>query len=124
MAGIPISLIVLVALAVLAVGVATYALVTERQRRTVLQRAGQFGDRSSLVLTQPQPGVADQLFDWVAERVPGVAMDEKMASALVQAGWDGAAAPVIFLLARVASAVLIPLLVLAIAPRDDTLIFV
>jgi tight adherence protein C len=125
MSAIPFSLILLVGLAVIAIAIATYALVTERQRRTVLERASQFGDRGSLVLTQqPQPGAADRLVDWIVARLPGGAVDEKMASALVHAGWDGAAAPAIFVLARIACAVLIPLLVLAIAPRDDTLIFV
>ena len=65
MAGIPVSLILLVGVAVIAVAVAAYAAVTERQRRAVVNRAGQFGDRS-LVLAPDPPGVLDRFVEWVS----------------------------------------------------------
>jgi tight adherence protein C len=50
--------------------------------------------------------------------------DEAVASTLVHAGYDGAAAPAVYATVRLASVIGLPLLALAIAPRRNMLLFV
>ena len=119
----PIELAILIGVIVLAAGVAAYALVTERQRRTVLDRAGGFGD--SLILLKPkQVGLGERLSKWLAARMPqSWAAKGDIASTLVHAGFDGAAAPAVYGATRLTLAVGLPALAFLLMPRSNVLYF-
>src|SRR5687768_6365536 len=119
----PIEVLLLIGIIVVAAGVAAYALVTERQRRTVLDRAGGFGD--SVILLKPkQAGLGERISKWVAARMPeSWAAKGDIASTLVHAGFDGAAAPAVYGATRMGLAVGIPLLVFLVMPRTNAMYF-
>ena len=119
----PITLVLLIGLIVVAASVASYALITERQRRTVLDRANGGGD--SFILLRPQrPSLSGRLSKWVADHMPqSWAAKGDIASTLVHAGFDGATAPAVYAAARVGVAVGPPLLAFTFMPREKLLFF-
>ena len=119
----PIELALLIGIIVLAAGVATYAIVTERNRRTVLDRAGGFGD--SVILLKPrQASLSERISRWVAQRIPeSWAAKGDIASTLVHAGFDGAAAPAVYGATRIGLAVGLPLLVFLMMPSSNAMYF-
>jgi tight adherence protein C len=119
----PISLVFLIGVIVLAAAAAAYAVVTERQRRTVLDRAGGYGDNLLLIKTK-EPGLSERISKWLAKIMPeSMAAKGDTASTLVHAGFDGAAAPAVYTAVRIATAVLIPLAALTLMPRTNKLFF-
>ncbi len=124
LANIPLPLILLVVVFALALAGGVYAIVMERQRRAVLRRATGGVEIIDVQRVSGGRSVADLIVDWLAARVP-VQFGESTAlgSKLVQAGFDGKAAPALFALIRVACAITFPLLALLVAPRDDSLYF-
>jgi len=121
----PLSVILLVVLFALACAGGVYAVVAERQRRAVLRRAmGGVELGEAYRKATSRRGVGDLLVDWLAARVP-VQFGESTATAskLVQAGFDGGAAPAMFALIRIGMAVSIPAVALLVTPRDDRLVF-
>ena len=119
----PITLVLLIGLIVVAAGVASYALITERQRRTVLDRANGGGD-SFILLRPQQPTLGERLSKWVAARMPeSWAAKGDIASTLVHAGFDGGTAPAVYAAIRVAVAVAPPLLAFIFMPRGKLLLF-
>ena len=119
----PISLILLILVVVFATAVAVYVVVTERQRRTVLDRANGFGD-SLLVLKPKQVSASERFSKWIAARLPSsLTAKGEAVNTLVHAGFDGSTAPAVYAAARVASAVVLPLLTFLIMPRANVLYF-
>jgi tight adherence protein C len=124
-------LILMVLLFAAAIGGAIYAVIGDRQRRVVLDRASGASSAAaaSAILRQPaiqtERGGLERIGDWLGARVP-VQFGENtaVASKLVQAGFDNPAAPSLFALIRVASAITFPILGLLIAPRTDITYFV
>jgi tight adherence protein C len=120
--GLPIPLLLLIAVLALAVGAAGYAVVGERQRRALLRRATGTFDLPRRV--QGGRGIGDRVLDWLVARVPApLGGGTATASKLVQAGWDGEVAPALFALARVGSVVAVPVLSHTLAPRNDPLLY-
>ena len=65
----PLSLIFLIGIIVICAAVGAYAVVTDRQRRAVLDRAGGYGD--SLLLIKPQePSLSERISKWLAKVMP------------------------------------------------------
>ena len=116
-----ISLVVLVVFITLALAVAGVALVTERERRSVLDRATSGAwtqNQSSVVLTggAQAPALTTRLAELLPRSwVEGKAIELK----LVQAGYDTPTAPVTYAAMRLVSFVLVPSLVWLTAPRDS-----
>jgi tight adherence protein C len=119
----PLPILLLIGLFALAVGVGTYAVIAERQRRALIRRAAGTLDVPSVVRREARSAGARRV-DWLAARVPAqLGTGTTTASQLVHAGWDGTLAPSIYALSRVVSALGIPLLVAAVVPRDDALLY-
>lgn len=123
-ANFPLPLVLLVVVFVLAVVGGVYAVMAERQRRAVLRRATGTLDMGEMYRPRTTRSASELVVDWLAARVPVQFGDSTaVGSKLVQAGFDGSAAPSLFALIRIASAVTFPALALLIAPRDDAMIF-
>jgi tight adherence protein C len=127
-----ISLILLVITALVAVVTAIYVGLAERGRKQVVDRmvpsGGDAADAERMVaklLLNPEQSSASRLADWLSERMPtDLVSGERSAKKLVQAGFDGAAAPVIFGAVRVAALGIFPVLALVLGPRNDPLMFI
>jgi len=114
----PIPLIVLIGVLVVAIAAAAYALISDRERRTALERAAGRGIDVPLVLKTPGGGGRARLVRWLTDRAPESWRERKdVADLLVHAGFDGDAAPVVYSVVRLASIVLVPLVVLLLVPR-------
>lgn len=123
---IPLSLIFLILTVVVAIGTAIYVAGEERRRKRVVDRLGTRNDIDEVeqtvarLLLNPEENRASRLAGWLQERIPtDVLSGERSAERLVFAGFDGAAAPVLFGSIRVASMVLLPVLALVLWPKDD-----
>jgi tight adherence protein C len=120
---IPLALIFLVVTLIVAVCTVVYVAIAERQRRETLQRvtpdleAARLAER---LLLNDDETASSRLAAWLRERMPeGLLTEENNGNKLVHAGFDGAAAPVIFSAIRIVSALLIPVLAFIAAPRDE-----
>jgi tight adherence protein C len=121
----PVQLIVLIGMLVVAVAAAAYALVRDHERRAALERAGAYGANASLVLKAPTVKGRARLARWLMDRAPESWRERKdVADALVHAGFDGPAAPVVYTAARLAAIVLAPLAVMLLAPRRSGSMFI
>lgn len=122
---IPLPLIGLIALIVVAVGAVVHALARDHERRAVLDRAGAQPVDSTVLLRAPSQGPGSRLANWILTRAPESWRSRKAAAdKLVHAGFEHAAAPVIFMAGRLVSVVLIPAAVLLLMPRRSVLMFV
>lgn len=123
LAEIPASLILLIVTLVVAVCTVVYVAIAERQRRDTLQRVTPDMEAARLaerLLLNDDASASSRLASWLRERMPeGLITDEANGSKLVHAGFDGAAAPVIFSAIRIVAALLIPVLAFVAAPRDN-----
>jgi tight adherence protein C len=126
---IPWTLIFLVLTVVVAIATAAYVTIAERARQKVVERLGTdyIGDTERLVarlLLNPEEDRVSRLATWLQETMPTEFLSgEKAAQKLIHAGFDDAAAPVLFGGIRVASLVFFPLVALAFGPRDDALYY-
>jgi tight adherence protein C len=120
----PVPLIALIGVLVLAVGVAAYAILRDRERRRLMDRAGiQFADESILLKTKEET-IGGRLAKWLVAKVPESFSQNYAVDKLLHAGFESPAAPVIFFMTRLACALAVPLLALLLVPRKSTLIFV
>ena len=121
----PLPLIALIALLVVAVGTAAFAVVRDRERRSLLERAGGSSDTSPLLLKDQQQSLGGRFAAWLLERAPESWRSKKdRADKLVHAGYDHAAAPVIFVVVRLACLVGLPAIALLFVPRHNVVLFV
>ena len=125
---VPLALIFFIITAIVGVATAVYVSVAERGRKKVVQRLGvDAADTDRMVsrlLLNPEEDRMSRLATWLAERVPTeVLSGERSAEKLLQAGYDGAAAPVLFGSIRIASIVILPMLAVVFGPRDDALLY-
>jgi len=119
---VPISLILLLALIVLAVIVGGLALVTAAQRRAVLARAGvgEDGGGSTIVLRPTKTQERRGLREWLIEAFPGPTTDDTASQEkLVQAGFDTPTAPATYFLCRIGCFVILPVLAIVFGPRTS-----
>jgi tight adherence protein C len=120
---IPLSLVLLVLTLVIAISTIVYAALAERERRETLQRVNPDLDPNVLaerLLLNDDASGASRLAAWLRERMPeGLALQRSNAEKLVHAGFDGAAAPVLFSAIRIVSALFIPVLAFIAAPGGD-----
>ena len=120
----PAPLLALIALLVVAVGVAAHALLRDRERRTLLNRAGMNFADEPILLKANEDRFGSRFAAWILAKAPQSLLSQKYAAdKLLHAGFDHAAAPVIFVTARLASAVLIPAIALLFVPKRNILIF-
>lgn len=121
----PLPLIALIALLVVAVGTAAFAVVRDRERRSLLERAGGTSETSPLLLKDQQQSFGGRVAAWLLERAPESWRTKKdRADKLVHAGYDHPAASVIFVVARLACLVGLPAIALLFVPRHNALLFV
>ena len=121
----PLPLITLIALLVIAVSTAAYAVVRDRDRRAILERAGGTSSAAPALLKPHTESLRTRLASWLLERAPESWGNKKEGvDKLVHAGFDHAAAPVIFVAVRLACAVAIPAVVLLVMPRRSLILFV
>ena len=119
----PVTLIVLIVVIVASVAAAAYALVGNQERRAVLERAA--GTDLFIVKPIQQASARSRFGAWLASWVPASwTSKEEVASLLLQAGFEGTGASAMYAVMRIASAVLLPLLAVLLAPRGSLLMFV
>ena len=122
----PVSVILFIALGVVAVLVAGYALISIAQRREVLARAGVIDgiDVAPIALRPIKEKTQNRFREWLLESLPGSPGDDAQASEkMVQAGYDSPTAPATFFLIRVATFVILPLVTYVVAPRSSFFLF-
>lgn len=123
MAEIPLTLIFLVLTVIVAVSTMVYVAIAERERKETLQRVSPDLEASRLaerLLLNEDAAASSRLASWLRDRMPeSFVSDTSNVHKLVHAGFDGAAAPVIFSAIRIASALLMPVLSFVAAPRDN-----
>lgn len=120
---VPLPILLLLGLMAMAVGVAAYAVIAERQRRALIRRAAGTVDVPRAPRAAARP-VGAQLVDWLAARVPAqLGTGTVAASQLVHAGWDGSLAPSLYAISRVVAALGLPALAALVVPREDPLLF-
>jgi len=121
----PVPLIALIALLVLAVGVAVHSLLRNRERQAILDRAGGQSSDAPSILRNVSQGVGGRVAKWLLTRAPESWRSASVsADKLLHAGFDQSSAPVVFMAARIASFVAIPGLALLLVPRRSALLFV
>jgi tight adherence protein C len=121
----PLPVVALIALLVIAVGVAVNSLVRNRERQAILDRAGGDVPGAPVILKSLSEGVGGQLAKWILRRAPDSWRSSTTnGDKLVHAGFDQASASVLFIATRIATAVAIPLFALLIVPRRNFLLFV
>ena len=123
----PTSLILLVLVIALAMALAAWAVLSSRRRQLVIGRAteggtGDHGDHR-LMLTTESTGRAERMQGAVESMLPEGLVTESSATRLIRAGFESPAAPVLYALSRVVSALACPAVALLIAPRDDQWLF-
>src|SRR5690242_20741070 len=119
----PLPLIGLVVLLVVAAGTAAFAIVRDREHRSLLERAGGSSETSPLLLKNAEQSLGSRLAAWLLERAPESWRSKKdRADKLVHAGYDHPAAPVIFMVVRLAGLVGIPGIVLLFVPRHNAIV--
>ncbi|MES2523756.1 MAG: type II secretion system F family protein [Gemmatimonadota bacterium] len=124
LSSIPLSLVFLVATIVIAVGTAVYVALAARERQATLDRVAPVVDADRIVerlLLSSQPTRASRLAGWLSEQLPSSFSEGGGNSKLIQAGFDGAAAPVLFTGARMAAGLFFPVLAFVLAPRTSIL---
>jgi len=118
------SLIVLVVLLVFAVMVATGAFQANRRRVQLLTRAGgAAGDVARVpLITLPDAAntLSGRVGDVAKRLLPDGAISFESSELLLQAGFDSAAAPAIYALLRLISALVIPGAIFALGPHDTS----
>jgi tight adherence protein C len=124
MAGIPLSLVLLIITIIVAVCTIAYVAVAERERRETVRRVSPDTDvirlAERLLLNEDATGVS-RLAAWLRDRMPeGFLADEGSATKLVHAGFDGTAAPVIFSAIRIVAVLLVPMLAFVVAPGGNS----
>jgi len=122
----PLSLMLYVALGVLAVIIGGLALVSIAQRREVLARAGAVDDDSATAIAlRPVRRPQEAGFIGWLTNVLGADGPEETATSekLIQAGYDTRTDPATFFLIRVTCFVVVPLAAFLMAPRKSNLTF-
>ena len=122
---IPYPLLALIALIVFAVAAAVHSLVRDRERREILDRAGAQLSDSPILLKDAAEGVGSRLAKWLASKAPESWSSPKYAQdKLLHAGYEHAAAPIVFMAARIAAALLLPAIAIVLVPHRSALLFV
>lgn len=122
------SILVLLAALVLAVAIGAWAVQANRQRTRLMDRAteGVAGTATTgrIILRVDEAGRAERVRETVESLLPDGLLAESSTKRLVRAGFDSTAAPAIFALLRVLSALLFPAIALGVAPRSSSAVFV
>jgi tight adherence protein C len=122
---IPYPLVALIALIVFAVAAAVHALVRDRERRAILDRAGAQLSDTPILLKASSEGLGGRLAKWLLDKAPESWRSPKYAQdKLLHAGYEHAAAPIVFVAARFAAALLLPVIAIVLVPRRSVLLFV
>ena len=119
-------LIILVGVLLVAVSVATWALVANHRRAVLLARATEPSVRPQarrLVLHGTQSTRAQRLHQTIAQLLPDWMLGETTAIRLVRAGFCAPFAPALYLAIRLVVAVVCTAVGVMFAPRDETVIY-
>ncbi len=121
----PFSVLLFIAVGVIAVVVGGFALISLAQRRQVLARAGAVDEAPAAIALRPiKEKRQGRIREWLLDSLPGSPGEDVQASEkMVQAGYDSPTAPATFFLVRVATFVLLPLLTYFVAPRTSFAMF-
>jgi tight adherence protein C len=120
----PLPIIALIVLLVIAVGVAVHSLLRNRERQTILERAGGRNSDSPAILRTDSQGIVSRFTKWIVARAPESWRSPNVkGDKLLHAGFDQPSAPVLFTTARLASVILIPVLAFLLVPRQSFAIF-
>ncbi|WP_396201004.1 type II secretion system F family protein [Gemmatimonas sp.] len=123
----PTSLILLVLVIALATAVAAWAVQTIRRRQLVIDRATEGGTDGQaerrILLSTDKADRAERVQDAVESMLPAGFVADGSTGRMIRAGFESPAAPALYAVARVASALTFPALALLIAPRDDQRLF-
>jgi tight adherence protein C len=123
----PISVILFIALGVVAVLVGGFALISLAQRREVLARAGAFDDSGTpaIALRPIKEKKQGRLREWLLDSLPGSPSEDIVASEkMIQAGYDSPTAPATFFLVQVAVFVVLPLVTYMFVPKSSFFMFI
>ncbi len=122
---IPLSLVLLIATIVLALGTAVYMALASAERQKTLDRVTQLEPErlAERLLISQTPSRWSRFAAWLSEQMPSgfSAPSEKKDNKLAIAGFESAAAPVLFNAFRIVSALVFPLAGLLLAPRNNPL---
>jgi len=122
---IPYPLVALIALIVFAVAAAVHALVRDRERRAILDRAGAQLSDTPILLKASSEGLGGRLAKWLLDKAPESWRSPKyVQDKLLHAGYEHAAAPIVFVAARFAAALLLPVIAIVLVPRRSVPLFV
>jgi tight adherence protein C len=122
---IPYPLVALIALIVFAVAAAVHALVRDGERRAILDRAGAQLSDTPILLKASSEGLGGRLAKWLLDKAPESWRSPKYAQdKLLHAGYEHAAAPIVFVAARFAAALLLPVIAIVLVPRRSVPLFV
>ncbi len=121
---IPLPLIALIAVLVLAVGAAAHAIIRDRERQALLNRAGGHLASSPSLVKPAEDGLGTRIANWLMAKAPrSMRSAEGSKNILLHAGFESATAQVVFNVIRIASAIAVPLLALLIVPRRSLSLF-
>ena len=116
-------LVLFIVLFAASAGTIAWAVIAARQKRDVIRRATELSFVSTAIRREG-PAPFSRIVDWIAARVPAqIGSGTVHTSSLAHAGFDGASAAATFALLRVISAVVGVVVGLALAPRDDAVLF-
>ncbi|HET6680283.1 MAG TPA: type II secretion system F family protein [Gemmatimonadaceae bacterium] len=120
------QLIVVGLLVFLTVAIGGYAISANRRRLRVISRADARGGEAvpAILVADPSSRASARIGDWAKRQLPDALMDEHQNEGLLQAGFDSPAAPAVYGVCRLVSAIGIPLLAFAVAPRDSMMMMV
>lgn len=120
----PLALVGFIFVICVSLGAATYAFLTERSRRGIIDRssdtvAGRSAAHGAMLLGGAVAKRKESLVSRLAAFVPeSWATDPKTENALVRAGHDSATAPLTYATIRLALVAGVPVVVLVLAPKD------
>jgi tight adherence protein C len=118
-------LIALIVVLVVALAAAVHVLLRDRERGAVLGRAGAGGMEELIALKVEDRSLGARLTRWLVQHAPSSWKERSSAAdQLVHAGFDSAAAPVVYTVVRLACAIALPLLAFTLVDREDLRIFV
>lgn len=120
-------LIIFLSVLVVAAAVGSWAIVANHRRAVLIARATEQPDRSlprPLVMRAGESSIGERWHRTLQQLLPEGMLGETTAMRLVRAGHDSASAPAIYLLLRVVSAVVFPVLTIIYVSRDSEALYI
>jgi tight adherence protein C len=119
----PVMLLILIGVIATAFAVATYAVIAERERQSVIGRVLPADGASVVAITNRPGGLGGRIRQWLLEQTPAGWAKAAEGGLLVHAGFDGPEAPAIYGAVRAGAVAGAAMLGLAVAPRHNVALF-